>query len=358
MAYLLLHPEDLEGTVDMSDAIDAIERAYGEAASFPVVNAPRQRIHSPKGIRFNTFPGGIPGLNVIGVVEHAERLIQDGDRQLFADREHQICLLHDASNSQLLGILIGAISERSLGYTTQTALRTGATSGVGFRHMAREDSQVCALFGAGDQAVTQLLALTRVRPIREVRLCTRTEASRLRFAQTYGPKFGVEIRPMDDPVAAVSGADVVIAATNTNVPVIKGAWLEPGQHVTSIVGSNIALVKAGWLDAPRRELDDEVIARADRIAVNSREQIIKDEQGDLFQPLEAGIVAMEDIAELGEVANGTRPGRSSPHEITLHKNNAGLGVADIAVARTAFERAKAEGRGRWIELAPVADTRD
>ena len=358
MAYLLLHPQDLEGTVDMADAIEAIERAYGEAATFPVVNAPRQRIHSPGGIRFNTFPGGIPGLNVIGVVEHAERLIQDGERQLFADREHQICLLHDASNSALLGILIGAISERSVGYTTQTALRTGATSGVGFKHMARENSQICALFGAGDQAVTQLFALTRVRPIREVRLCTRTEASRLRFAQTYGPKFGVEIRPMDDPEAAIRGADVVLAATNTNVPVIKGAWLEPGQHVSSIVGSNIALVKAGWLDAPRRELDDDVIARADVIAVNSREQVIKDEQGDLFQPIEAGIVTMEEIAELGEVANGSRPGRTADDQITLHKNNTGLGVADIAVAHVAFERAKANGLGTWIDLEKVPDEDD
>ena len=358
MAYLLLHPEDLEGLVDMADAIDAIEQAYGEAATWPIVNAPRQRIHSPSGVRFNTFPGGIPALNVIGVVEHAERVIQDGARQLFADREHQISLLHDSENSKLLAILIGAISERTLGYTTQTALRTGATSGVGFKHLARPDSKVCALFGAGNQAVTQLFALKNVRPIQEVRLCTRTRESAERFAKTYGPLFNLEIRPTEDPQEAVSGADVVIAATNTNVPVVNGAWLEPGQHIASIVGSNIALVKSGWLDAPRRELDDEVIARADRIAVNSKQQIVKDEQGDLFQPIEAGIVAIEDIAESGEVVNGSRPSRESDDQITLHKNNAGLGVADIAVSRVAYERAKAEGRGRWIDLCAAEGEAD
>lgn len=353
MSYLLLHPEDLEGLVGMGDAIEVVEQSFGEASAHPVMVAPRRRIHSPDSVRFNTFPGGIAALGVIGVVEHAERVIQEGAVQHFADREHQIALLHSSRDSQLLTIVIGAISERTLGYSTQTALRTGATSGVGFKHMARENSRVCALFGAGDQAVTQLLALKSVRAIEEVRVCTRTPESRERFAATYGPRFNLDIRPVDDGEAAVRGADVVIAATNTNEPVVHGAWLEPGQHVTSIVGSNIQLVRAGWLDRPRRELDDEVIRRADQIAVNSREQIVQDEQGDLFEPMEAGIIKLDDLAELGEVVNGTRTGRRSEDEVTLHKNNAGMGFADIAVALCAYERAKAEGRGRWIELSAV-----
>ena len=353
MAYLLLHPEDLAGLVSMADAIDAIERAFGEASSFPVVAAPRRRIHSPDGVRFNTFPGGIPGLDVIGVVEHAERVIQDGAVQQFADREHQIAVLHSAKNSQLLAVVIGAISEKTLGYSTQTALRTGATSGVGFRHMARKDAKVCALFGAGDQAATQLLALKSVRPITEVRVCTRTPESRNRFAEKYGSIFQLDIRPTSDPESAIRGADVVIAATNTNVPVVHGEWLEAGQHVSSIVGSNIQLVRAGWLDRPRRELDDQVIVRADRVVVNSREQIVQDQQGDLFEPMEAGLIELDAIVELGEVINGNRTGRTSASDITLHKNNAGMGFADVALAFCVYERAKAEGRGRWMELDAV-----
>lgn len=307
----------------------------------------------PEGVRFNTFPGGIPKLGVIGVVEHAERIIQVGSVQHFADREHQIALLHSSHDSRLLAVVIGAISEKTLGYTSQTSLRTGATSGVGLRHMARKDSKICALFGAGDQAVTQLLALKKERPIEEVRLRTRTPESRKRFAETYGPLFQLEIRPIDDPQAAVVGADVVITATNTNVPVLHGAWLEPGQHVTSIVGSNIQLVRADWLDRPRRELDDEVICRVHRIAVNSREQVIQDEQGDIYEPVQAGLIGFDEIAELGEIVNGTATGRESDREITLHKNNAGMGFADVAVSFCAFERAKAQSRGRWLDLTPV-----
>lgn len=358
MGYLLLHPEDLDGLVSMADAVDAIEKAYAGAAAFPVINAPRRRIHSPASVRFNTFPGGIHELGVIGLASHAEVVTQDGPIQHFGNREHQICLLHDSNDSHLLAILIGAISEKDIGYTTQTALRTGATSGVGFRQLARKDAKTVGLFGAGNQAVTQLLALKSVRGIEQVKISTRTRDSRLLFAQMFGPKFGLEIIPVDDPREAVRGVDVVICATNTNVPVLQGDWLEPGQHVASIVGSNIALVRAGWLDRPRRELDDRVIERADVIAVNSREAVIQDEQGDLFEPMQKGIITIDDMAELGEIANGSRPGRTSDEQITLHKNNVGMGIGDLAIATCAYRRALEAGRGTMMELPPVGGEPD
>lgn len=353
MGYLLLHPQDLDGLVTMADAIDAIEKAYAGAAEFPVINAPRRRIHSPASVRFNTFPGGIHALGVIGLASHAEVVTQDGPVQHFGNREHQICLLHDSNDSRLLAVMIGAFNEKTLGYTTQTALRTGATSGVGYRHLARKDARVAGLFGAGNQAVTQLLALKSVRGIERVMLSTRSSESRLRFAQVYGPKFDLEIVPVDDPRDAVRGVDVVVCATNTNVPVLKGEWLEPGQHVSSIVGSNIQLVRAGWLDRPRRELDDEVVSRADVIAVNSREAVVQDEQGDLFEPMGKGIITLDDLAELGEIALGRRPARTSDDQITLHKNNVGMGIGDLAIATCAYRRALAAGRGTMMELVPV-----
>ncbi len=352
--YLLLHPEDLEGLLSMAEAIDAVEKAYGEVATWPMINAPRRRIHSPDGVRFSSFPGAVPGLGAIGIVEHAERVVQDGPIQRTLDHEHQVCILHDASDAKLLAVLVGSIPEKLVGYTARTALRTGATSGIGFRHMARADATICGLIGAGNQAVTQLLALASVRDIARVHVHTRTPANRENFAATYGPLMGLDIVPVGSAEEAVAGADVVIAATNTNVPVLKGEWLEPGQHVASIVGSNIALVRAGWLDQPRRELDDDAVLRADRIMVNSREQVIQDEQGDLFGLITDGRIKLDDIAEAGEVASGARPGRESEDEITLHKNNAGTGAADIAICMAAYLKAKAEGRGRRIGYPPIA----
>ena len=178
--YLLLSPEDLHGLVEMKDAVDAIEQAYAEATRWPLVNAPRRRIHSPDKVRMSTFPGGIPSRGVVGVVEHTERVIHEGPIQKSVDREQQICSLQEASNSRLLAILVGLIPEKLVGpgHGARTTLRTGATSGVGFRHLARENAETCGLIGAGDQAVTQLLALKSVRPSRQVKLHTRSEGSR------------------------------------------------------------------------------------------------------------------------------------------------------------------------------------
>jgi ornithine cyclodeaminase/alanine dehydrogenase-like protein (mu-crystallin family) len=191
--YLLLHPEDLEGLLTMAEAVDAVEKAYAEVAKWPMVNAPRRRIHSPDGVRFSSFPGAVPALGAIGIVEHAERVVQDGPIQHTLDHEHQICVLHDATDSKLLAILVGSIPEKIVGYTARTALRTGATSGIGFRHMARADATTCGLIGAGNQAVTQLLALASVRDITRVHVHTRTPANRKSFATTYGPLMGLDI---------------------------------------------------------------------------------------------------------------------------------------------------------------------
>ena len=299
----------------------------------------------------STFPGGVPSLGLMGVVEHTERVIHDAAVQKSVDREHQICILHDAHVSKLLAIVIGSIPEKLIGpgVGARTTLRTGATSGVGFKHLARTNSEVCGLIGAGAQAVTQLLALKTVRPIKKVRVHTRSPESRHAFAEKYGRLFGLEIIPVDTAEEAVLGADVIIAATNTNVPVVFGKWLEPGQHVTSIVGSNIALVRAGWLKEPRRELDDDVILKAECVVANSREQLTQDQPGDIYPLIESNNIALADIAELGEVASGTKPGRTSEAQITVHKNTAGTGAADIAIAGVAYKRAVEAGRGRWIE---------
>lgn len=112
----------------------------------------------------------------------------------------------------------------------------------------------------------------------------------------------------------------------------------------------MALVKAGFLKSRRRELDDKTAARADVIVANLRESVITEEQGDLFEPLERGLIRLEKIRELGELATGACLGRTSDDEITYHKNNNGLGSADLAIAMRAYERAKNHGRGTIIDL--------
>lgn len=116
-------------------------------------------------------------------------------------------------------------------------------------------------------------------------------------------------------------------------------------HVTSIMGGNIGLVKAGIAQTKRRELDDLTIQRSDVIVVNSLQQAIQDEQGDLFDPVQAGLLTWDRVGELGDLLNEKFLGRSGDAQITLFKNNAGQGVADVAIASKIYSLARANGIG-------------
>ena len=347
---LLLRPQDTKDLITIAEAIEAIELGYREFGAYPIIGAPRRRIHSPAGVRVSTHPGGAHGLGVIGLMEHTEVVRHEGSVQHYPYRAHPVHLVHDSSSGHLLAILIGEINAKELGYSSVIALRTAATSGVGFKYLPRKNSKTVGLLGSGGQAEAHLLALKCLRPIESVKVYSRDPNNRKRFAEKMSKIAGVDIRPVDGPQEAIKGVDVVIAATNTNVPVFDGNWLEPGQHVTTIIGSNVSLVKGGWLSKRRREIDDTTVKRSDVIVVNSREQVIQDEQGDIFEPVQAGIIKWEQVHELGEMLNGKAPGRDNDRQITMHKNNVGLGIADLALAAKVVELAREQGRGQEIEL--------
>lgn len=351
MAVLLLRPEELQGLVSMKEAIDIVEQAYRETYEFPAIGAPRRRVHSPADVRVSNFPGGVHALGVIGAGMRPDKINPGGDTQTKAFRGFPVHLVHCSHSAELLAILIGEVDEKTLGYNSVMSLRTGATSGVGFRYLPREDAATAGLFGSAGQAANQLLALITERPsIKSVKIYSRSEENRSAFAEKYSDKFAIDITPVDSPREAVAGVDVVTCATNTSVPLFDGDWLQPGQHVTGMIGSNVQLVAAGTRPARRREIDDRTAQRADLIVTNLRESFMLEQHGDLWEPMEKGLIRAEDIWELGELITGKSPRRTSAGQITYHKNTNGIGPADMGISMRAFELAKADGRGTWIEL--------
>ena len=131
----------------------------------------------------------------------------------------------------------------------------------------------------------------------------------------------------------------------TNVPVLKGAWLEPGQHVISIVASNKGVMAQGGLSRPRREFDDAVIARADRVIATLKEQAIVDEQADLFEPVSRGLISWDEIGDLGALVAGLTAGRTHADQITVFKQNSDQGVGFMALAKLACDKAIEAGIG-------------
>jgi len=192
-----------------------------------------------------------------------------------------------------------------------TEMRTAAVSAVATKLLARPNSSVLAILGAGVQARSHLEALRLVREFREVRIWSPRNAKA--FAETYGVSASCSAEE------AVRGADVIVVVTSSMTPVIFGKWLSPGAHINA-VGAN----RPSW-----RELDDDALALS-KIYVESRESAMV-ESGDV-------IAAGNIFAEIGEVEAGTRPGRESDDEITLFKS-LGCAVEDIAAADLAYQNA-------------------
>jgi ornithine cyclodeaminase/alanine dehydrogenase len=219
-----------------------------------------------------------------------------------------------------------------------TAVRTGAASGVATKYLAREDSEVCTVFGAGAQARQQLVAVHHVRPLRQAYVLDVSTEAAESFARDLGQQLDLAVEPADNPEAAVRAADIVVTASSSPTPVLDGDWLKPGTHINNI-GSHAPTT---------RELDTKTVVRSYYVA-DLREANLA-EAGDLLIPMEEGAVTADHIAaNLGEVVIGEKPGRADQEQITLFKS-CGLAVQDVSTAVAVARAAREQGVGTEVAL--------
>jgi hypothetical protein len=144
--------------------------------------------------------------------------------------------------------------------------------------------------------------------------------------------------------------DIILCMTNSNVPVIDGSWLEEGQYIISVIGSNIELVKSGNIAAPRREIDDETLKRCSFIVALSKEQAIDSQQGDIYWPVQKGIIGWDRVVDISDVLAARVKGRTDDKQIILYKNQGGQGIVDIALAKKCYDLAKQHGKGYELRI--------
>ncbi len=334
----------------MKQAVEAVRtgfREWGENAHF---NAPRRRIHIPTGVRVSVHQGGVPALGATGLMTHCEWVKPMASEQVYPRLNHPVIVLYDAAEGELKAIIIGEITCRELpDNIAVTGLRTAATSAVGTDLLARPNASSLGLFGAAGQAKNHLLGLMQVRKLKEVKVFSRNPENRNKFAQEMAPLTGLRIIPVSKPEEAVHGVDIVLTATNSSVPVFDGNWLKPGQHVTTIVGSNVGLVKGGFAAAKRREIDDTTLARSHVHGIVSIQQAVQDEQADIYDPVERGVIKWEQLIEIAAILAGAKEGRTQDGQITFFKNNAGQGVADVALGAAVLEQIKKKNGGQTLK---------
>ena len=350
MKPLLIRPAEIRGVVGMKAAVEAVRTGFREWGENPQLNAPRRRIHVPTGVRVSVHQGGVPAAKATGLMTHCEWVKPMAEHQEYPRLNHPVIVLYDSAEGELKAIIIGEITCSELpNNIAVTGVRTAATSAVGTDLLARPDAERLGIFGSQGQAKNHLVALTKVRRIKEVKVYSRRPENCQKFADEMGPLLNINIMPVSSAREVMHGMDIVLCATNSSVPVFDGHWLEPGTHVTTIVGSNVGLVKGGFIQAKRREIDDVTLARSDVLGIVSIQQALQDEQADIYDPVQRGVIKWEQLVEIGDILAGKKEGRTKADQITFYKNNAGQGVADVALGALVLEQAQKKNAGQILD---------
>ena len=309
---LFFKEEDVTRLLNMNDAVSAVEEAFRQLGEENAVNRPRTRVALP-GTMLHVMPAGSSKWGLLGLKAYVAT--RSGAQFLFH--------LYDTR-----GQLLAVMEADRLGQ-----MRTGAASGVATRVMARDDAATVGMYGTGWQARSQLEAVAAVRTLSRARVFGRDRARRDRFCKEMSESLGIDVQPISTPEEIPIEADILITATASREPVLRGEWLRPGQHINAI-GANFAY---------KREVDGGVIRRASCIVVDSKEQAIL-ECGDLIFPVTDGELAWVDVLELGQLVCGEVLGRKKDEDITLFESQ-GIAIEDVAVARRVFELGRELGVG-------------
>ena len=324
---LLLTERDVRDLLSMDDVIESMHDALAAFSSGRVQQPLRTVLEvGAQHAFFGVMPAYLPDPGALGT-----KLVTvfGGNAVLGLPTHLATIVLLDATTGELLSIMDGR-------YITEA--RTAAVSAVSARLLAREDAGVLAILGSGVQARSHLRALARVRSLRDVRVWSPSTERRQAFVACMQGETAAPLRGATSAREAVRGADLVVLATASREPVVDNGWIEDGAHLMAV----------GACRPDQREMDATLVARS-RLFVDSRTGALA-EAGDIVLAIREGAMTAGHIAgELGEVAAGSAPGRSSANDVTLFKS-LGMAVEDVAAAHLAYRRATERGLGRGIPL--------
>jgi len=317
---LWLDGEEVKSLLDMKTAITAVEKAFFMHGLKKVQMPSKIYLYFPKG-DLRTMPAyleelGISGVKIVNV--HPENF-KKGLPSVMA-----IVELVDPETGEPLALMDG---------TYLTDMRTGAAGGLAVRYLARKDSSVVGMIGTGSQARTQLMAISEVITLEEVRIYSRKESSQDRFIEDMEKMLDINIKKM--PIQKVCECDILVTTTPSRKPVVKNEWVSEGIHINAI----------GADARGKQELDPMILRRA-KIVVDDIEQA--SHSGEINVPLERGVISREDIyGEIGEIVAGIKPGRESEEEITVF-DSTGLAVQDVSTAFEVYNKAKNKKAGLYL----------
>jgi ornithine cyclodeaminase/alanine dehydrogenase-like protein (mu-crystallin family) len=312
---LYLSRADVERVLDVDAMLDALAQALAAFSAGRAVVPPRVAARVGERGMLGVMPGYLPG---VALETKLVSVFPENDAHGIPSHQGLIALFEEERGTPI-ALMDGAYI---------TAIRTGGTAAVAARVLAREDSRVLAILGAGVQGGSHLATFPKVRDFTDIRVANRNPERAKELAARH-PK----ARAVASFEEAVAGADVVACCTDSRQPILRRQWLTPGMHVSAVGGTF----------GP--ELDADTVG-ACRVFVEWR--------GAVTNAPPAGAHELqgldpEAVTEVGEVIAGTRPGRRSAADITLYKST-GHAVEDAATARLVYDRAQKMGVGTRLPL--------
>ena len=345
---LLLLNDDVEAALSMPDCLDALETAYRDLGLRQGGNGVRSELLTPTAredalYSLLTMSGVNPRFGIGAVRINSDILSWpqsgSGPRRTKVpaapgSRYTGLVLLFSTANGEPLAIYPDGVVQR---------MRVAGTSGVAAKYLARTNASDVGILGTGWQAGGQAMAIAAIRNIRRIRCYSPQAARRESFARETQGKLGIECVPVCSAREAVSGADIVLLATNSLQPVFSAEWLEPGMHVSSL---------------SRLELDPKTAEAADVVFTHIRQtdnKVLRTAGADLGSDAERRKTALSrEIGqttrpELADLVLGRAAGRRNEGEITLFLNYSGLGYQFAATGHVIYAKARELGLGRELD---------
>jgi len=337
LKILVLTESDIKPLLSISETVEAVETAFREKGlGYAEMPAKPYLFYRKYDGDLRVMPSYLERLGVSAV--KVVNSHPNNPSRFNLPTVMATIILIDPRNGTPLAIMNG---------TWITAMRTGGACGVAAKYLARKDSKVVGLVGAGMQARTQLAALLSLyKGLEEVRVWSLTQPAKelerrdafiSEMKEMYRKEIG-RIFPVDKVEDAVKGADIVVTATPSRKPLVLNGWISPGMHFNCI-----------GADAPgKEELDPAILKRA-KIVVDDWEQ--SSHGGEINVPVAEGMITKKDIwGDICEIAVGLKPGRTSSNEITVFVSS-GLAVQDAITAKIVYDKAVSIGAGQFIDFS-------
>ncbi|HPT37534.1 MAG TPA: alanine dehydrogenase [Methanothrix sp.] len=325
MEVLWLSEGDVKSLLSMDEAISAVEKAFYDHGMGLTQMPPKSYLYFPQYEGdLRTMPAYLEGQDLAGVkiVNVHTRNPNTGLPTVMA-----LLTLIATENGAPLAIM---------GAAYLTAIRTGAAGALAARILARKNSSVVGLIGAGVQARTQLLGLSRSTDVKQV-LVYDTSTDRSRSLVDECRAFLDCEYHLASSARDACQCDILVTTTPSRSPVVLEKWVLPGTHINAI----------GADARGKQELQSALTKRA-KVFVDDMAQAVH--SGEVNVPISEGLLLPDEIfAQLGEVLAGKRPGRESDEEITIF-DSTGLGIQDVATGHAVYEKAKKRGAGMKISL--------